>query len=214
MNFGNKEVEQVKASKGKLAARMGAGVATACGMAFAVPAMAFAAERESAGISAILPQMDEFIPMLIAFIILLLILGKFGWPMFDAVLQKREDTVREAIEKSEAARIESERVLAEYQEKLAEARAESQAIVAEAKQRAEAQSAQAVATAQAEAEAIIAKAREAIESEKKAAISELQGSVADLTVAVTARVIGEDFSDEDHRKLIERSIAEVGNLNA
>ena len=205
----------MKARKNKLVARIGACAALASGMAFAVPTIAFAAEaQESAGISAILPAMDEFIPMLIAFLILLAILVKFGWPMFDKVLTTRENTIRESLEKAEEARIEGERVLAEYKEQLAQARQESATIVAEAKQSGEAIRTDMTAKAQAEADQIIAKAREAIEAEKKSAIAELQGSVADLTVAVTARVIGEDFSDEDHRKLIERSIAEVGNLNA
>ena len=43
----------------------------------AFPALAFAAEAEQeGGISAILPDMAEFIPMLIAFIILWIILGE------------------------------------------------------------------------------------------------------------------------------------------
>ena len=53
----------------------------------AFPALAFAAEAEQeGGISAILPDMAEFIPMLIAFIILWIILAKFGWPMFGDII--------------------------------------------------------------------------------------------------------------------------------
>ena len=78
----------------------------------AFPALAFAAEAEQeGGISAILPDMAEFIPMLIAFIILWIILAKFGWPMFAGMLEKRENTIREALKKSEEAQIESERWL-------------------------------------------------------------------------------------------------------
>ena len=92
----------------------------------AFPALAFAAEAEQeGGISAILPDMAEFIPMLIAFIILWIILAKFGWPMFAGMLEKRENTIREALKKSEEAQIESERVLAEYNKQLADAKAQS-----------------------------------------------------------------------------------------
>lgn len=204
----------MKELRTKLVARMGAAMALASGLSFALPAMAFAAERESAGISAILPQMDEFIPMLVAFLILLAILAKYGWPAFDKVLDQRENTIRGALEKAEEARIESERVLNEYQDRLIQARQEAQTIVSEAKQQAEAQRADIISQAQAESERMIAKARETIASEKTAAIGELQGSVADIAVDAMTRVIGEDFSDADHRRLIERSIEEVGNLNA
>ena len=53
-----------------------------------------------------------------------------------------------------------------------------------------------------------------IEAEKQSAISELKGSVVDLSVDIATRVIGEDFSDEEHRKLIERYVKEAGSLNA
>ena len=95
-----------------------------------------------------------------------------------------------------------------------EARHEAATIISEAKQQAEAQRAETTARAQEEAEKIISKAREAMEAEKTVAIGELQASVADIAVAAMAKVVKEDFSDEDHRKLIEKSIEEVGNLNA
>lgn len=195
--------------------RLAGTVGGSAALALAVPALAFAEEEESAGgISAILPDLNEFIPMLVAFIIVLVVLAKFGWPIFENIIVKRETSIKEALEKSEEARIESERVLEEYREQLAQARQEATTIVAEAKRSGEAVRADIVAKAQAEADDIVVKARQAIETEKKAAIAELQASVADLTVAVTAKIVGEDFSDAEHRKLIERSIAEAGNLDA
>ncbi len=158
--------------------------------------------------------MDEFIPMVVAFLILLAILAKWGWPMFDKVLVKRENTIRAALEQAEENRIESERVLKEYQDRLIDAREEASTIVSEAKQQAEAQRAEITSRAQDEADRIIAKARETIKTEQQAARGELQASVADIAVAAMAKVVEEDFSDADHRRLIERSIEEVGNLNA
>ena len=68
--------------------------------------------------------------------------------------------------------------------------------------------------AQAESAAMIEKARAAIEAEKKAAISELQGSVADLSISVASRVIGNDLNDDEHRKIVERYVNEAGSFNA
>lgn len=190
---------------------------SACALAAvaAFPALAFASEgEEAAGISAILPDMMEFIPMLIAFIILWIILGKFGWPAFNGMLEKRENTIREALKKSEEAQIESERILAEYKTQLADAKAQSSQIVAEARATAEAVKADITAKAQAEAADMIAKAKVAIEAEKKQAVAELQASVADVSVDVAARLIGEDLTDDEHRKIIERYVSEAGSFNA
>ena len=154
----------------------------------AFPVCAFA--DEGAGINAILPQMEEFIPMLVAFIILWIVLAKFGWPLFEGMLNKREETIKNSLEKSEEARQESERLLAEYREQLEGAKTQAQQILNNAKL-----------------------TGDALEQEKENAIKELQATMADTSIAVASRLIGEDFSDDEHRKLIERYVKEAGSLN-
>ena len=87
---------------------------TAVSASLAFPALAFADMQQKEGVSVIMPDLNETIPMLIAFIILVIILAKFGWPMFEGMLEKRERTIAEALQKSEEARIEAERTLEEY----------------------------------------------------------------------------------------------------
>lgn len=193
--------------------RAGAAGAVAS-LALIVPSLAFAAERETTGINAILPQMDEFIPMLVAFIVLVIILGKFGWPAFDAVLKKREETIRDSIEKSEEARIESERVLEQNRAELADAKQLASEIVSQARVSGEAVKVEITQKAQADAEAMMEKARQTIEQERELTAAELQRSVADLSVAVAGRLIGSDLTDDEHRRLIERYVKEAGSLNA
>ncbi|MBR3182186.1 MAG: F0F1 ATP synthase subunit B [Eggerthellaceae bacterium] len=178
----------------------------------AVPAYAFA--DEGGGIEAILPKMNEFLPMLVAFIILWIILAKFGWPIFDGMLEKRENTIHEALKRSEEAKVEAERTLAEYQQQLADAKAQAAQIVAEARDMGEAVRADIAKQAQEESAAMIEKARIAIEAEKKAAMADLQHSVADLSVDVASRLVATDLSDEEHRAIIERYINEAGSFHA
>lgn len=206
----------MKASKKakQLVARAGGLTAVAFAASTAFPTLAFAAEEEGGGISAILPQMDEFIPMLVAFIILLIILGKFGWPMFQGMLDKREATIKDSLEKAEEARIEAERALTEYKAQLEDAKAQASQIVAEAKTTGEAVKADITAKAQAEAEQMIAKARTAIEAEKQAAVADLQASVADMSISVASRLIGENLSDDEHRAIVARYVNEAGSFNA
>lgn len=201
--------------KASIAARgFGSMACAAAAVTAMCPTLAFASEEASGGIDAILPQMDEFIPMLIAFLILWFILAKFGWPMFNGMLEKREQTIKDSIEKSEQARIESERTLEEYKRQLEEARGQAATIVAEAKRSAEIARASITEKAQEESEAMIEKARHAIELEKRAAISELKGVVVDTSMEVVARVVDEDLNDDEHRRIIERYVNEAGSFNA
>lgn len=85
----------MKAKAKETSARIGFTALAGAGMTFAFPALAFAAEGESSGgLSAILPDMAEFIPMLVIFILLWIVLAKFGWPKFEAMLEKREMTIK------------------------------------------------------------------------------------------------------------------------
>ena len=187
-------------------------IAAAASLVSAFPTMAFAEEKE--GIAFLIPDMNEFIPMLIVFLIILVILAKFGWPVVDGIITKRESTIKEALKKSEEAQVEAERTLAEYKKELADAKAQAAEIVAEAKKTGEAVQADIQAKAMAESAAMIEKAKGTIEAEKKAAIAELQGSIVDISTSVAERLIGEDLSDDEHRKIIERYVNEAGSFNA
>ena len=184
--------------------------------AVVTPSLALAEEAQEAGpgLSLIIPKMNEFIPALIAFLILWYVLAKFAWPAIVGMLDKRAETIKNNLDEAEAAKIEAQRSLEEYKEQLAAARREAAGIIDEARVAGEQVKADITAQAQAEAEEIVAKAKKSIEKEKIAAIADLQGSVADISVAVAGRLIGQDLSDADQRKLIEKYVAEAGTLNA
>ena len=163
---------------------------------------------------AIIPNTAELIPALIAFLIIFLILNKFAFPAIVGMLDKRSDTIREGLERVEAARVEAERLLEEYRHTMSEARKEAGVIMQQAKQSAEVTRLEMAAKAQAEYDAMLEKAKEAIEGEKRAAIAGLQSSVAELTISVAGKLIGSELSDEEHLKVVEKYLAEAGSLNA
>ena len=90
-------------------AKAGVAAASAASLACAFPTLAFASE-EKEGIAVLIPDMNEFIPMLVAFIIILIVLAKFGWPVVDNIITKRESTIKEALKKSEEAQAEAETI--------------------------------------------------------------------------------------------------------
>jgi len=162
----------------------------------------------------LIPKMTELVPALISFLIILFVASKFVWPPITAILDERAVTIRESLERAEAAKVEAERLLEEYKHTMAEARKEAGTILQQAKQAAESTRSEAAAKALAEADELIAKAREAIEGEKRAAIADLQKSVADLSIAVAGRLIAGELTRDDQLKVIEKYVSEAGSLNA
>ena len=183
------------------------------------PAVALAeeaaeAESGSSGLSLLFPPLGELIPMLVGFIILWFILAKFAWPAFIGMIDKRTEIIRDSLERAEIANVESERLLEQNRVQLEDAKKQAAQIIADAKVTGEAMRTEINEQAQEEARLLVARAKAAIEAEKKAAIAQLQNSVADISVSVAGRLIGQDLSDTEHRKLIERYLAEAGRLDA
>ena len=162
----------------------------------------------------IIPKLGEFIPAVIAFILLWIVLAKKAWPIFTNAMDKREAKIKGDLADAEEAKLEGERLIEKNKELLDEAKAQAAQIIADAKKAGDAVKADITAQAQQEADAMISKARDAIEAEKKQAIAELQSSAADLSVSVAGRIIGENLSDEEHLKIVERYIAEAGSIDA
>ena len=192
----------------------GAAALAAGAVALAAPSLALAEENSDLGIGILIPNLSEFIPALIAFLVIWVVLAKCAWPMIVGMLDKRQETIKNNLDEAEAAKIEAQRSLEEYKKQLADARREAAGIVDEARRAGEQVKADITAQAQAQADEMIAKAKKSIEKEKLAAIADLQSSVADLSVAVAGRFIGEGLSDADQRKLIEKYVAEAGALDA
>ena len=129
--------------------------------------------------------MSEFIPALIAFFIIWAVLAEFAWPAVTGILEQAPgETIKNNLDEAEAAQIQAAAFLDEYKQQLADARREAAGILDEARRAGEQVKADITAQAQAQADEMIAKAKKSIEKEKLAAIADLQGSVAELSVAV------------------------------
>ncbi len=181
--------------------------------AYAMPAIALADGKET-GMKLLLPQLTEFIPALIAFIIIWVILAKLGWPMILKMMDDREAKIKNDIESAEQSKLnaaESEKVAAS---KIADAQREADEIIAAARREAEKERAEIIAKAQEDASEILSRARDAVESERKKAMIELSGSVVDLSVDIAGKIIGDGMDVSTQRSLAEKYLAEVGSLNA
>ncbi len=189
----------------KLLARAG----VTAGVVLGTPFLAFA-EESAVGPDILIPKMAEFIPALIAFLVILVILSKLVWPSVLEMMEKRQQKIQDDLDAAERSKIEAAEEAKSYEAKILEAHHEADAIVAKAKKEAEEVRSAVLAKAQREAADIIAKARGAVDSERHKAMIELSSSVVDLSVEIASKIIGNDLSVEEQRKLAEKYLAEVG----
>ena len=191
------------------AMRLVARAGVAGGVILATPAVALA-EESAVGPDILIPKMAEFIPALIAFIIIWVILAKLVWPSVLEMMEKRQQKIQDDLDAAQRSKIYAAEEAKSYEAKILDAHHEADAIVAKAKKEAEEVRSAVLAKAQREAADIIAKARGAVDSERHKAMIELSSSVVDLSVEIASKIIGNDLSVEEQRKLAEKYLAEVG----
>lgn len=182
-------------------------------MTLGMPALALA-EEESSGLDLLIPKMVDFIPMCIAFVILWVIFAKFVYPTVMGIINKRADTIKSDLQNAEDSKIEAAKLQEQSAQELDDAKVQAAKIIDDAKKSAEVERGKIEADAHEQAQSIIDKGNAVLENDRKIAAAELQESVADISISVAAKLIGNDLSDEEHRKIIERYVEEAGSLNA
>ena len=152
----------------------------------------------------------SFLVEVIAFVAMILILGRWVYPRVMAAAEGRQRQIGEQLAAAERARQEAEQRLKDAEARLREARNQAAEIVENGNRSGEQLRAELRTRAQEEARRAVENAQRDIEAERQKAIDSVRGEVADLVVAATEKVVGETLDDQRHRKLIEQAIAQVG----
>lgn len=161
--------------------------------------------------------MDLLIPstgllfwMTIVFLVVLVVLWKWGFPAITKMVKERKDYIDDSLRKAHEAneklaniQKEGESILQEAREKqaavLKEATATRDAIIAKAENQAKDRGAQLINDAKAE-----------IEQEKQQAIREIRGQVAELSVKIAEKIIKQQLATDDKQmELINKILDDV-----
>uniref|UniRef100_UPI004048B789 F0F1 ATP synthase subunit B n=2 Tax=Roseivirga sp. TaxID=1964215 RepID=UPI004048B789 len=161
----------------------------------------------------LLPDTGLLIFQVLAFTILLFVLGKFAWKPILSGLKEREQTIESALLSAEQAKNEMQALQADNQKLLAEARAERDALLKEAiavantiKEDAREETSKITAR-------MIEDAKAAIQKEKKAALTDVKNQVAMLSLEITEKLLRKQLADQKgQRELIDSYVKDL-NLN-
>jgi len=159
------------------------------------------------------PDPGLYIWTIIVFLVLLFLLMKFAWKPLLAMLEKREDNIKQSLADAEKARDELVNVKEDTEKLLNEARTESQAIVAAGKKNAERMQEEIVDKAQSKSDALLADAKKQIQLEKDRAITDVRAEVVNLSMQVAEKLIKKNLSKEDNLKLINDSLSSINPKN-
>lgn len=148
----------------------------------------------------------------ISFVILLLLLWKVAYRPITKALKKREDTIRDSLEKAKKTQELAETLLNDYKNQLAQAREEAHKVLSEGKTLGENIKKEIIQKAHEESNQIVKRAQEEIEFQKEKALMELKEKIADLTITAASKVIQRSLDKKDHEQLLQEYISKVGKM--
>jgi len=142
------------------------------------------------------PELGTIFWMVIVFLTVVFLLGKFAWKPILKTLKNREDTITDALKSAERAKDEMAKLQSDNERILAEARKERDAMLKEAREIKDKIVADAKGIANEEAAKMIEAAKSAIESEKSAAMNQIKKQVADLSIEIAEKILTKELSDK------------------
>ena len=170
---------------------------------------------ESLNLTAILtPDFGLFFWMLLAFLVVFVLLAKFGFPVITGMVEERKNFIDESLRKAHEAQERLANIEKEGESILQEAREKQAQILKEAAETRDAIVEQAQTKARAEGARLLDDAKIAIEQEKKAAIADIRRQVATLSVEIAEKVLRQNLKDEKSQMdLIDRMLDDVSASN-
>jgi len=150
-----------------------------------------------------------FIVVLLAFLVVVWVIGKKVLPVLNKVLTERQDQIRGELEAADKAKADAEEADVERRAALEEARAQAREIVSNAATAADQTKLRAEADAQAIHDRIVQAADAEVVIARQAAVEEVSARVGEIVLAAAERVIGREIQASDHQDLIDEAIAAV-----
>ncbi|MEJ7649126.1 MAG: F0F1 ATP synthase subunit B [Nakamurella sp.] len=146
----------------------------------------------------------------IAFAVLVFVLRKFAWPMFEKAYADRTEAIEGGIAKAESAQLEAKAALEKYQQQLSGAREEAAKIREDARSQAQAIKDDILAQAKQESERISSAGRSQLDSQRAQIVAELRDDLGRMSVQLAGKVVGESLEDEAlRRRTVERFLADL-----
>ncbi len=161
----------------------------------------------------VLPDIGLVFWNTIAFLVLLVVLGKFAWkPMLKAI-SERETGIEDALLRAEKMKADMAAMQNENEALLAKSREERAILIKEAKEASEKMVAEAKEKAKSEYDRILTDAQSAITQQKNAAIADVKNQVGSLVVEIAEKVLRKELSNKAEQESYIKQLADGVKLN-
>jgi F-type H+-transporting ATPase subunit b len=157
-------------------------------------------------------NLGYIVSQIVNFTLLAVLLYFVAYKPILRMLDERSERIKKGLEDAEAASKRAAEMEQEFERQMIEARREGQEIITQATQMSERARQEILEKAREESRAQIEKAREEIGRERELAMAELRQQVADLSLVISEKVIGEALDEQRQRRLIADFLEQTEEL--
>ena len=165
------------------------------------------AQEDSGSLIDVVPGL--MIWTVVTFVIVLFVLRRVAFGRIQSLIDKRRDRIREALDEADKAREEARELRELVKRERDEAKTDREKILDESRRQAQRQLEQAREHADADLKERLEKNREELEAENARLREQIRRDVVELTLLASEKVTGKVLDDDDQRRLIDETIAEV-----
>lgn len=155
----------------------------------------------------------NFIATILNLFIQVYLIKRFLFKPINEMLEKRRAKADAQIQDAVKAKDEALAMKEEYEKNMQDAKNKANEILTTAQKTAAVQSEEMLKDAVLQAAAMKEKAEADIAQEKRKAVNEIKGEIGGMAMEIAGKVIEREISEEDHAKLIDEFITNVGEAS-
>ncbi len=158
------------------------------------------------------PMTSTIFWSIIVFAMLVIVLWKFVLKPVNNMITKRQEEIREKIDDADRKGLEASEYLEEQKKSIDKSRVEAKKIINEGKEAARKIKDEIESRASNKSRLMLEGALTEIRSEKDRSINEVRDEMVDIALSASQKMISKSLSEEDHKKLIEESLKDLGKV--
>jgi len=161
----------------------------------------------------VLPDLGLVVWSTLAFLILMFVLGKFGWKPIMKAIHEREQGINDSLATAERVRAEMAQLKSDNEILLVQAREERAQILKEAKEIKDRMINEAKDQAKEAAAKIMAETQLAIENQKMAAVTDLKNQVGHMVIEVSEKILRRELANKADQEHYIKQLTDEIRLN-
>ena len=147
--------------------------------------------------------------VLLNFLILVVLMHKFGWKRLIKVLDERARRIKSDLDSAKNTREKAQATLSEYTKEMSEARKERSGLIEDGRRLASEEQQKILTQAETQSRRLVQRAQEQITAQESAARKKLSQQIGEISASLAERILAREIDKKTHQKLVDEFLKDL-----